>query len=390
MSKVKFGDIVNDVKEKVDRDNNPYEYYVAGDHMDSDDLTIRRKGRFATDDVGPAFIMLFKKGQVLYGSRRTYLRKIAVADFDGVTANTTFVLETKDESVLRQRLLPFIMYTDKFTEWSIKKSKGSTNPYVLFKDLADFEFELPDIHKQDELADILWSIVEAKDACNTLLSNTDSVLQSRFISMFGDPDDNPFGWKKCSISEVMRGKVSNGFFTKPKDYCDDGNTGVICVGDVVNRKYSNVDHLRRANASDKDFDKYRVYYGDMLFCRSSLVKEGIGKASIVPQGVTEDTIFECHVIRVPLNTEVVLPEFMQELSVSDYFRTEMMNKSKTATMTTIGQKDIIETEIYVPPMELQEQFLVLSEQADRSKKAIEESKLELNAIYKKMLEETIN
>lgn len=65
MSKVRFGDIVTDVKNKVDRNNNPYEFYVAGDHMDTEDLKIHRKGKFATDDVGPAFIREFKEGQVL-------------------------------------------------------------------------------------------------------------------------------------------------------------------------------------------------------------------------------------------------------------------------------------------------------------------------------------
>ena len=136
MSKVKFGDIVKDVKDNVDRDNNPYEFYVAGDHMDSEDLNIRRRGRFATDDVGPAFIRIFKVGQVLYGSRRTYLKKVAVADFDGVCANTTFVFESKDPLVFEQRLLPFLMLSEGFTNWSISHSKGSTNPYVLFSDLA--------------------------------------------------------------------------------------------------------------------------------------------------------------------------------------------------------------------------------------------------------------
>ena len=184
MAKVKFGNVVKEYKGKIDQKNNPYEFYVAGDHMDTDDLTIRRRGRFATDDVGPAFIREFKKGQVLYGSRRTYLRKIAVADFDGVTANTTFVLETKDESILRQRLLPFIMYTESFTEWSIKKSKGSTNPYVLFKDLADYEFELPDIGKQDELVELLWSMIDTRDAYNNLIVSIDELVKSQFIERF--------------------------------------------------------------------------------------------------------------------------------------------------------------------------------------------------------------
>ncbi len=201
MSKVKFGDVVREVKKKVDRNNNPYEHYVAGHHMDTEDLRIRRRGRFDTDDVGPAFIRLFTKGQILYGSRRTYLKKVAVADFDGVTANTTFVLETKNEQVLRHRLIPFIMLSEGFTQWSITKSKGSTNPYVLFSDLAGYEFELPSIEQQDKLVELLWGFVELQDAYNALLKQTDELVKSQFIELFGDPLVNSKGYKVLSFDE---------------------------------------------------------------------------------------------------------------------------------------------------------------------------------------------
>ena len=181
MAKVKFGDVVRETKGKVDRNNNPYEFYVAGDHMDSEDLTIHRHGCFATDDVGPAFIREFKRGQVLYGSRRTYLKKVAVADFDGVTANTTFVLETKDQGVLMQELLPFIMLSEGFTAWSVGKSKGSTNPYVLFSDLADYEFELPPIALQKELSDLLWQMFRLQEQYNRLIKASDELVKSQFL-----------------------------------------------------------------------------------------------------------------------------------------------------------------------------------------------------------------
>ncbi len=181
MRKYKFGDLVKEVKNKIDRNNNPYEYYVAGDHMDTEDLTIRRRGRFATDDVGPAFIREFKPGQILYGSRRTYLKKVAVADFAGVTANTTFVLESKNEDVLLQTLLPFIMLSEGFTKWSIMKSKGSTNPYVLFLDLADYEFALPEIEEQKKISSVLWGIIKLQDAYRNLLKKTDDLVKSQFV-----------------------------------------------------------------------------------------------------------------------------------------------------------------------------------------------------------------
>ncbi len=87
---VSFGSIAEQCKESVDRDNNPFERYVEGGHMDSETLRIKRYGTFSDDYVGPAFHRIFRKGQVLYGSRRTYLKKVAVADFEGITANTTF------------------------------------------------------------------------------------------------------------------------------------------------------------------------------------------------------------------------------------------------------------------------------------------------------------
>ena len=191
MAKYLFGDIVREVKEKVDRDNNPYDYFIAGDHMDTDELHLLRRGLFEGSDVGPAFIRVFKPGQVLYGSRRTYLRKVAVADFEGVTANTTFVLESKDESILLQSLLPFIMQSDRFVQHSIKRSKGSTNPYVLFSDLADYEVDLPDIHEQKRLSEVLWAIDSVKMSYKKLVSATDDIVKSQFIEMFGSNEKVP-------------------------------------------------------------------------------------------------------------------------------------------------------------------------------------------------------
>jgi type I restriction enzyme S subunit len=183
--KVKFGDVVRDVKNNVDRSNNPYEFYVAGDHMDSEDFHINRRGAFATDDVGPAFVRIFNPGQVLYGSRRTYLKKVCVADFAGVCANTTFVFETKNDDAFSQRLLPFIMLSDAFTDWSIKHSKGSTNPYVLFSDLADYEFDLPSMEEQKKLAELLWAANDLKEKYKKAITATDEMLKAKFREMFG-------------------------------------------------------------------------------------------------------------------------------------------------------------------------------------------------------------
>ncbi|MGI8502533.1 MAG: hypothetical protein ACR2LR_15555 [Hassallia sp.] len=149
---VKFGDVVRQVKDKVDPQTSGLERYVAGEHMNTDDLRIRCWGEINEDYLGPAFNMRFKPGQVLYGSRRTYLRKVAVPHFEGICANTTFVLEPKDPNLLMPELLPFIMQTEAFHEHSIKQSKGSVNPCVNFSDLAWWECALPPLEQQTKVA----------------------------------------------------------------------------------------------------------------------------------------------------------------------------------------------------------------------------------------------
>lgn len=172
---VKFGDVVCDVKVTVDPDQSGLERYVAGEHMSTDDLHIRSWGTIGEGYLGPAFHRKFVKGQILYGSRRTYLRKVAVAEFDGICANTTFVLEPKGDDLLPE-LLPFIMQTDSFNTHAIKQSRGSVNPYVNWKDIAWYEFALPPKDKQHSIANTLWAADETMQKATAVIESVDELI----------------------------------------------------------------------------------------------------------------------------------------------------------------------------------------------------------------------
>ncbi len=153
----KFGDVAIQQKENVDRENTDLTKYVKGEHMGSEDLHLRSWGELTDEYLGPAFIRKFEKGDVLYGSRRTYLRKVVIAPFSGITSNTTFAIKANENNI-DKKLLPFIMMSEGFTENSIKNSKGSVNPYINWKDIAKYEFLLPPKEQQAELAELLWSM----------------------------------------------------------------------------------------------------------------------------------------------------------------------------------------------------------------------------------------
>lgn len=157
--KCKFGDVAIQTKGVVDIDNTDLTRYIAGEHMNSEDIHLRKWGNVGDGYLGPAFIRRFNKGDILYGSRRTYLKKVAIADFDGITANTTFVIKAKEE-LIEPILLVHLMLSDSFTEYSVKNSRGSVNPYINWKDIADYEFLLPPKAEQKRLAELLWAADE--------------------------------------------------------------------------------------------------------------------------------------------------------------------------------------------------------------------------------------
>lgn len=173
-----------DVTEKLMRKIDPITYgierIVAGENLESEDFKIRTWQKVGEGYLGPAFHVLFKVGDILYGSRRTYLRKVSLADFDGVCANTTYVIRAKEELLL-QDLLKHLMQSERFTQYSIGVSKGSTNPYINWKDLDNFSFQVPDIETQGEIVKVLDGILEIVELLKQQ-KNTLKLLKQKLLN----------------------------------------------------------------------------------------------------------------------------------------------------------------------------------------------------------------
>lgn len=182
--RVRFGDVVKQMKEQVTPEADRIERYVAGEHMETENVHIRKWGMVGDGYLGPAFIRGFRKGQVLYGSRRTYLKKVALAEWDGVTSNTTFVIEAVEGKILPD-LLPWLMLSERFTKHSVKESKGSTNPYINFADIAKFEFDLPPPDQQRRIAKILWAVDEVLQTWIEVKIKLDHLRTSYAVDAYG-------------------------------------------------------------------------------------------------------------------------------------------------------------------------------------------------------------
>ena len=290
-------------------------------------------------------------------------------------------------NAINLRFVLYALQSQAVEEQSEKQKQGVAQLNLSLKNIADILIPLVLSEKQDEIVRNLAAVDTAIAIRKEQIRLIDQVVKSRFIELFGDPEKNPKGWPVVNITEIIGGKVSNGFFAKREAYRDDGNMQVLGVANIVNRMYSNIESLPRTNATQADEAKYAVKYGDMLFCRSSLVAEGIGKASIVPKGAPHNVLFECHVIRLPLDLQKCIPEFVQVLSTTDFFRRQIIAQSKTATMTTIGQDGILKSMIILPPIEQQREFLRFVEQTDKSKLAVQKGLQELEILKKSLMQQ---
>ena len=173
-TRVAFGDVV---RLSAERSSNPAaagcDRYVGLEHLDPGELTIRRWGGLA---AGTTFTSVFRPGQVLFGKRRAYLRKVAVPDFSGVCSGDIYVLESKDEDCVLPNLLPFVCQTEAFFQHAIATSAGSLSPRTNWQSLATFEFALPPLDEQRRIANLLGA---SNSVCNALARLVRSIERAR-------------------------------------------------------------------------------------------------------------------------------------------------------------------------------------------------------------------
>ena len=153
--KVKFGDIAKNITARIDNPKESgLEDYIGLEHLDTDEIRIKRYG--SPGEV-EATKFLCKKGDIVFGKRRAYLRKLAVASRDAVVSAHSMVLRPKEEKVLTE-FLPWFLQSSQFWKTAFAISEGSLSPTIKWKTLSVQEFWLPSRGEQKKIAEILWSI----------------------------------------------------------------------------------------------------------------------------------------------------------------------------------------------------------------------------------------
>ena len=356
MTHYKMSDVAVEVN---DRENNPasskYDRFVGLEHYVSGEVIIRNYG--STENL-ESTMKIFQSGDVLVARRNVYLKRASMVDFDGLTSGDSIVLRAKNPVI--GRILPFVLNTDAFWDFADQYSDGTMSKRLSPKTLMTYEFDLPDEDELEKFADLLWAANDTRESYQALLRQTDELVKSQFIELFGDPIKNDKKWPTYRFGDVATSRLGKMLDKKkqtglyPKYYLAN-----------VNVQWFRFD-LGSLNQMDFDEDdqiEFSLKDGDLLVCEGGEV----GRCAIWHEEL-KDCYFQKAIHRVRCNKTMVLPEYIAHLF---YYHSQINGfvdvVGSKATIAHLPGDKLKEMRIFVPPITLQNDFINLTKQTDKSK-----------------------
>lgn len=370
MEKVRFEDVATRVNTREDRMNTSLLYYVGGEHIDSNELLVQGRGLIKGSTIGPMFYCGFKKGDVLLVSRNPHLKKASMVGFDGICSEKTFVLGTKDSAVLLQEYLAVIVQSDAFWKYCEEHKSGGVNYFLNWSTLAKYEFKLPSIKEQKEIADKVWAAYRLKESYKELLAATDEMVKSQFIEMFGNNK-----WKVTNLDKLCHEWIKGQAFKKDS-MSNDGCNKCIHYGElftkygpIINEVYSSTDSTI-VKASKR---------GDILFPASDVTPDGLARCSAIME---DNVLLGGDIIALRPNSNIS-PQYLSW--AINMQKEQLLQRITGSVVRHISAKGLKTVEVVMPPMTQQKQFVAIAEQSDKSKFELRKSIEAIDKVIKGLI-----
>lgn len=338
----RFDEIAKNISERVDPNNTDLEVYVGLEHIDSESIHLKRSG--TPDDVDGQKLR-FYKGDLIFGRRRAYQRKAAIATSDGFCSAHALVLRANPE-VIHPQLFPFFMHSDAFMHRAVDISVGSLSPTINWGDLKHQKFYIPAGDQQSNIAELLWSLDCFIQKQESLLNSIKSLILTKrsehFRSNLG---------KTKSLGEVATVRAGIGFPMKFQGHSDK-EVMFFKVGDMNSEL-----NQRELTSSD-----HTVSYADLKELKGKLHEKGtvvfpkVGAAIATEKKriLVKDSLIDNNVMGVSSKDKRVLPpEYLLE-----FFNTVSLEKiSNTGAVPSINADIIKSIKLNLPNPEVIDLYL---------------------------------
>ena len=341
--KYKFEDIIFNITEKKKPVEEDKYNYIGLEHLESGNLFISKWG---SDTAPEGEKIVMKKGDVLFGKRRAYQKKVAISPIDGIFSAHGMVLRPK-EDVICKEFLPFFISSEAFLNEAIRISVGGLSPTVNWKDIKELEFDLPSLAEQKVLAEKLWAAYEVKQSYLKMIAATEEMVKAQFVEMFTDKG-YPLTMIK-SFADVSTG----GTPSKAHPEYWNGDKPWVSAEDMKSKYvYDTCEKVTEAG-----YATCKIIPVDTLMyvCRGSIGVMAINKIECATnQSICRAT---CH-------NNVCNVEFLYHALM--YQRDNIKKKGTGTSFKSLNQTTFSELEIELPPYDEQMKFVTIAEQADKS------------------------
>lgn len=348
---VRFDQMATQITDRVD---NPaeagVERYVGLEHLDPDSLRIRRWGE--PSDVESTKLR-FQPGDIIFGKRRVYQRKVAVADFEGICSAHAMVLRSKSNTIL-PKFLPFFMQSDLFMERALSISVGSLSPTINWSALAAEKFLLPPIQEQARLVDALLATKLALDSLWDAIEKLEILETATLLAKFGNCHGiNPEGYPLVPLSQLA--EIRTGLAKGKSQNSASVELPYLSVANVKDGLLD-LSEVKEITVEKARVERYTLQFGDVLMTEGGdLDKLGRGT---VWQSEMPLCLHQNHVFAVRTDQSKLDPWFLAALARSIYGKSYFRKCAKrSSNLASINKAQVSVFLVPLLPLEQQQAWL---------------------------------
>lgn len=319
-------------------------------------------------DAESTFTKVFKKGQVLFGRRRAYQHKAAIAHIDGICSGDIMVLEAIPGKI-DPNLLPFVIQNDGFFDYAIQHSEGGLSPRVKWSAIANYEFTLPSLDEQKVLADKLWAAYRVKESYKKLLATTDDMLKAKFIEMFGGLEKNG------TIKDI----IDTNILSVKKSYSKDSLIEYIDISSIDSTLHNVNGTTTYIVDNAPSRAQQCVQNGDILVSTVRPINRNIAVVNNTENNLVASTGF-C-VLRPISGYE----KYILTIVVSDEFTQSMCDKASGGVYPAVVNSDVLNYPIVLPDKNSLQKISAIATQAEATKESLRKSIENIDQVIKSLI-----
>ena len=320
-----------------------------------------------------------KKGDILFCSiGRIGDMYIIPEEPKGWDINESVFAFTLNTNIIRQKYFYYIFKNQDTLDYLIQNSSGSTFKSIKMNQLKRMVFKLPSLGEQDKIVTILDKVSSVISMRKKQLSSLDKIIKSRFVEMFGDPIENLKGWTLAPISSFATVKIGPfGSMLHADDYIMGGHP-LINPSHLLNNTIVPDNNLTLTETKYQELAAYQLQIGDVIIGR----RGEIGRCAVVEQ----DGLF-CGTgsmfVRI---REKCTPDFLQKIISFPSFKAILEDKAVGVTMKNLNAGIIADSLIPLPPKGLQENYVAIVAQLNKTKSAIHKSLEETQLLFDSLMQ----